>query len=708
MGVNRLLNFKWQPPSPSTYTPLLRRWFGNERALELARTRELYTEVKELYESSAYPEPDTLYEYIGHILEVAFPHWQDGPIIHLERVQRLVTDLFEADPIIFGMPDEPDDNLSLEEGVKLRSLLHRKKRMLSRPELVNSWGTHVVNVIDGIVSSIPASAINSLSEKSPFTISVFDLCTDHAAIIEGIAGALFESHIVEPDFFLDLRIQVASNYAATIGLTAAELNEKGRISVYPAKNKAPPHELLDIYLSGTPYHDFFKSTLPFTIPQKVRYEHHWLVAGSGHGKTQTLQRLIAHDLETVAKDEASIVVIDSQGDLIRKISSLKFFADNPDKLVHITPKDIEYPVSINIFDINRGRLDHYDKATKEQVVAGAIDTFNYLFEGLLGAELTAKQGVLFRFVVRLLLSFPETMGRNATIVDILDLMEDAAPFQKAIDALPDIPRRFFAKDFDQPGFKQTKEQIRYRLNAILENPTLERLFTATETKLDLFTELNAGRVVLIDTAKDFLKGSSPHYGRIFISLILQAVMERAALPENARMPTFLYVDEAAEYFDSNIDELLAQVRKYNTGCLFAHQYIQQASPQLIASLAANTSIKFVGGVSAQDARAFAPMLRTTPAFIEGQAKGHFAAHIRNVTGSALSLSVPFGFLEKLPRMDRQEETAIRALMRERYAIYYKGTKTESEPPPVAELDDDDDDDDFDDDEDVDTDPQPLP
>ena len=43
-------------------------------------------------------------------------------------------------------------------------------------------------------------------------------------------------------------------------------------------------------------------------------------------------------------------------------------------------------------------------------------------------------------------------------------------------------RQFFERDFKaQKTFGQTKEQIRYRLNAILENPTLERLFTSADT-----------------------------------------------------------------------------------------------------------------------------------------------------------------------------------------------------------------------------------
>ena len=64
-----------------------------------------------------------------------------------------------------------------------------------------------------------------------------------------------------------------------------------------------------------------------SLPLPVRFEHIRIVAGSGHGKTQLLQYLIAtHDLPHVADGERSLIVIDSQGDLIRNILRLAEFS----------------------------------------------------------------------------------------------------------------------------------------------------------------------------------------------------------------------------------------------------------------------------------------------------------------------------------------------------------------------------------------------
>src|SRR5438876_889331 len=60
----------------------------------------------------------------------------------------------------------------------------------------------------------------------------------------------------------------------------------------------------------------------FSLPFHARFEHAMIVGGSGHGKTQLLQQLILNDFAQLREGKASIIVIDSQGDLLRNILSL--------------------------------------------------------------------------------------------------------------------------------------------------------------------------------------------------------------------------------------------------------------------------------------------------------------------------------------------------------------------------------------------------
>ena len=77
-------------------------------------------------------------------------------------------------------------------------------------------------------------------------------------------------------------------------------------------------EIIDAYLGNTPFASFVETAVPFGIPFKSRFEHTHIVGGSGHGKTQLLEQMILKDLDKLAEGKGSVIVIDSQGDLIRK------------------------------------------------------------------------------------------------------------------------------------------------------------------------------------------------------------------------------------------------------------------------------------------------------------------------------------------------------------------------------------------------------
>src|SRR5512132_3985065 len=78
---------------------------------------------------------------------------------------------------------------------------------------------------------------------------------------------------------------------------------------------------------------------PFTLPPAARFEHTHIVAGSGHGKTPLLQKMMLDDFSSVLEGTGSVVVIDSQGDMIRNIVHLSIMNDLSDRLVVIDPND---------------------------------------------------------------------------------------------------------------------------------------------------------------------------------------------------------------------------------------------------------------------------------------------------------------------------------------------------------------------------------
>lgn len=496
---------------------------------------------------------------------------------------------------------------------------------------------------------------------------------DVGKVVETMVQPAFSRDVEEHGIFDRLKAVLDRNLIVASGGNPADPKGLTRAPKLPSKSDIDdPGELVATYLAGTPLTNLFERTIDFTIPTASRFEHHHIVAGSGHGKTQTLQYLIGQDLEAVATGKRSVVVLDSQGDLIRNLANLAEFAPGGplhDRIVIIDPTDVEYPVSLNLFDVGMERLQSYPLLERERLTNSILELYDFVLGTLLDAQMTQKQNVIFRYVTRLMLHIP-----NATIHTLRELMEPGSDvkFAEDIAKLEGTAKHFFETEFSGREFEQTKKQVLRRLWGILENQTFERMFSHPKNKLDIFAEMNAGKVILINTAKDLLKEQGTEiFGRFFIAMIAQAAQERAILPSGKRTPTFVYIDEAQDYFDRNIGIILAQARKYNVGMVLAHQYLGQLEPKLQDAFGANTAIKFAGGVSTKDARALAPMLHADAGMIEAQPKGSFATSIRGVTNTAVPLKFPFGWLEEKPRMTKAERHQLQTRMRERYAVHYQ-------------------------------------
>lgn len=529
----------------------------------------------------------------------------------------------------------------------------------------------------------------SMSEKElAFSTPVVDNLDNLPEIVEAMVLAPFAPEFEEIGTTANLKNRLEYNLIIASGGIPSDPETHPKNTRLPTKApQMPTDKLIRTYLEGTPLRRLFEIEVSITLPAETRFEHHHIVAGSGHGKTQTLQHLILHDLNVVAAGEASIVVIDSQSDLIRNIAGLQDFAPGgplADQLCVIDPTDVEWPVALNLFDVGMERINQYSQLDREKLINGILELYDFVLGSLLDASMTQKQSVIFRYITRLLLHIP-----GATIHTFRELLEDGGhvKYSKYIAILSGSARSFFENEYESKEFTQTRKQVLRRLYGILENQSFERMFSHPKSKLDLFSEMNAGKVILINTAKDLLKENGTEiFGRFFIAMIAQAAQERAVFPVEKRLPTYVYVDEANDYFDRNIGIILSQARKYKVGMVLAHQFLGQLDTKLHEAISANTSIKFAGGVSAKDARALSGDLRTDPAFIEGQEKLSFAAYVKGSTNRAVSISVTPGQMERLPRLNDDELEKQRDGMRSKYAVHYLEA-AQSDPDKNVQPDD---------------------
>ncbi|MDP2331832.1 MAG: hypothetical protein Q8M19_14170 [Reyranella sp.] len=656
---------------------------GGTVGKEQRDTATSYERVRTLQTASPYAE-DKRREFVIDLLIEACGRAEVVPIGALvEALGFVIDDLLDFDSLIFGLPEVRHlDGLTTDEAVALRTLLARKERFLRDHERqLDIWREKVIRILAGLLSYLPSTAFKERWDDSDpdegvpgATVPLIELLETPAETLDRLIITFHDDDVTKADLFTSLREQFERRVCIASDIRWDERFITRRKAIYPSMaNGAVPAQLAELYLQGTPWLRFFLTPLPFAIPFPARFEHTHIVGGSGHGKTQLLQLQIVRDLIESAADGRSIVVMDSQGDLLKTISSLSFLApDDPsglaDRVMIIDPTDVEFPVALNMFDFNREGVAELPLVDRERILNGTIELYEYFFGALLGAELTARQGIIFKYLARLLLEIP-----GATVHTFRQLMEDGEPFRPYMEKLPPTARAFFETRFFDRSFNETKKQVLTRLWGVLSNATFDRMFSHPQSKVDMFSALQEGKIIFINTAKDLLKDEGASIlGRFFIALIAQAAMRRATVPAHERRPCFVYIDEAADYFDDRMGSLLNQARKYKVGMTLAHQNLDQLSSSLRASFFSSTSIKFAGGVSNKDAAAFAAEMHSDAEFIQAQRKRKnstsFACYVRNITPQALGISVPLGVVEQLPTMDRQDQQLLQDLNRAQYCV----------------------------------------
>jgi hypothetical protein len=396
-------------------------------------------------------------------MEAGYCH-RTRPAPHPRRSSSRLEGLFSS----FQVPEHP----SAADTLRAAELF---KQILALQE-----GRGVENALLALLEPL-AQSLPALPEGEDFGlwVSVVERLPNPVAVVDGIVRTALVSPLPR------LSHVVRSNLLLASGIDPENPTRRQLVMPTMAKEAAPV-SLVQTYLRGTPFVDFFCTPYPFTIPASIRFEHTHIVGGSGHGKTQLLQSLVLRDLDELQHGRGSLVVIDSQGDMIRTITHLAAFSPRAegslaDRLVLIDPNDIDHPPCLNLFDFGLDRLDRYSGLEREKLLNGAIALYAYMFGALLGAELTERQGVIFRYLARLLMTVP-----GATIHTLREFMENPEAARPHFEALDGSARHFFETQFASDAFQDTRQQILNRLWGILSSAVLERMFSHDRNKVNIF------------------------------------------------------------------------------------------------------------------------------------------------------------------------------------------------------------------------------
>lgn len=403
-----------------------------------------------------------------------------------------------------------------------------------------------------------------------------------------------------------------------------------------------------------------------------RFEGTFVLAPAGSGKTTILQYLITHDMPYVERGEASIIVMDSQGDFLKGLLGLEQFQTTlKDRLIIIEP-DVYNPIALNPFAIGRKRLNQHNAREREQMANATIELISHIFSTVgKEAKFTPRQALLFRHCVRLCLEIPNATLRTMHKIFTTHSVSD---YEEYVEKLDEQSRHFFSYEFPTSEFRKVCTEVSWRLGSVLENTTLARMLCAPTSTIDLFEELNRGAFVIINTDRAMLgEERSSVFGRIMIALIRLAMRERDTTA--TRLPTYCYIDEVHEYLDNDtqVATMIDDVRKSRLALVMATQRLEKITDPNVRDALLSCGI-VLARPNAQDAHSVAKYVETHHDNLSGLHDRTFWLYARGLRQSA-QVQIPTFHIASLPHVE--DWTELRNYVRHKYAY---APKAEEAPP----------------------------
>lgn len=565
--------------------------------------------------------------------------WREPSEPFLRPFAKAAKALYEAESLCTPPPPFSDSLIATIEGARYRDHLLALYRKAQSPRTTLEVLKNTLACCYLLfVSHLPKVAWTDPSDNASLLPLVDSMNVPHA--LNDLLELFLDENLATLGLFSHLRQQLSQNQ-----LDASEGNRKKLIT--PLQFKGSPSELVHAFLKHTLLEDLFAVKLPFAIPDETRFSGHWIIAPPGRGKTTLLHHLFLEDL----KKDASIIVMDSKGDLVPPLSRL---ADIQDRLVIIEP-DPDYPLALNPLDIPASNIAH------------TISLLEYVFSSLLEAKMTALQMTLFRNVLPAIVQCVP----NPTMHTFRDIIESGVGrYANYFGNLPPLSRSFFEQQFNSKTYTDTRNQLVWRLDFLMTNPLIRAMFEAPKTKLDIGKEIDAGKVILINNSKELLGDEGAEFfGRFFIALVLSAAQKRSSRRAQDKLPCYFYIDECQSVIhrDPKIATILDECRSQKIGLILAHQRTQQITDQNVLDALFNCAIRMAN--SDDEAKYLSDKLRTTPEFLRSLPVGTFATYVRDLTPTALALGVPYRDLAAMPQLSTSEQATLKAHMREQYSFH---------------------------------------
>lgn len=322
----------------------------------------------------------------------------------------------------------------------------------------------------------------------------------------------------------------------------------------------------------------------FGIAQPDRLQHLYAIGQTGTGKSTLLHNLACQD----AAAGRGFCLVDPHGDLAETLHQ------------ELSAPHLYWNVADPGCPLGYNPLQRVAAAYRPLVASGLIETLKKQWPDAWGARMEH----ILRHAVLALLEQP-----RADLRDLMKLFVFKGFRRQVTESLSDPQVRFFWKhEFPAMNYQSSADgvsPIANKVSAFLASPTVRTALCEPAEPLRFRTIVDSGQILLVNLAKGRLGSDvSNILGGLITSSLMQAAFTRHGLPELARRPFFLYVDEFHNLTTKSFAGLLSEARKYGLGLILAHQHLSQTDPDVRDAILGNIGTMLVYRVGANDAPLF--------------------------------------------------------------------------------------------------------
>lgn len=359
---------------------------------------------------------------------------------------------------------------------------------------------------------------------------------------------------------------------------------------------------------------------PFGISLLDRFQHVFVLGKTGRGKSTLLRNIALQDIHA----GHGLAFIDPHGD------DAEFLLDNipghriPD-VIYFNPADTEYPLPLN-------PLAQASPDATGVLATSLTTTFKKIYGDFWGPRLHR--------ILRNDIAAHLEKGKS-TLLGVLRMLYDERYRQYVAGKVHDpIVRRYWTQKF--PSYRahfqaEITESVENKIEEFVSNPLIRNILGQVTSSFDFSYITNHRKIFIANLSKGKIgEANTRLLGALLVTMIQQAIMERAHIPESERVPFFVILDEAHNFVSEAVATALGEARKYRMGLVMATQHSSALHQDVRNAIIGNVGTLIAFTCGSNDAELLAPNLGEDISPTELTSLGRYEIALRPAAGSDMA------------------------------------------------------------------------